>query len=135
MAPRNDISIPEIRNEESDRRPSEASKTWVSTGSRSCQGAGLDIRRYCTLLSVRRRRNIPNLEACRARYLPESGFIVDVLLIFQRLITWRRDCLEEKRRSRVDQGIWGVASIRVGFRQAPPPTAGVFFVPPSTARR
>ena len=67
--------------------------------------------------------------------LPEIGFTTGRLLIFQRLITWRRDCLEEKRRSRVDQGIWGVASIRVGFRQAPHSTAGLFLVRTSTASR
>ena len=35
--------MPEIRNPERDRRPSEAFKAWLSARSESCHGAGLAI--------------------------------------------------------------------------------------------
>src|ERR1700719_426622 len=50
------MSIPEIRNPERDRRPSEAFKIWLSARASSCQGAGLAISRYCTPFNLKGNR-------------------------------------------------------------------------------
>ena len=127
------MSIPEIRNAESDRLPSDASRARVSADCSIRQGAGLDIQ---SILYPPLR--LPGVRSPESRSI--SGGISSRNRIQASLLPYfsATYCLvsglhvDQPRSSGVDQVIGGGTSIWVGCVRAPRQKCGAFSSLPTT---